>query len=170
MATITFKGSQVHTTGSLPARGQRAPAFSLLRQDLSRATRETFKGRRLVLNVFPSIDTPVCAASVRTFNQRAASLPNAVVLNVSADLPFAAKRFCGAEGLQGVETLSTFKSTFATDYGLEIQDGPLAGLCSRAVLVLDADGTVLYGQQVPDIAQEPDYDAALAALGARAKA
>ncbi|MCG3197287.1 MAG: thiol peroxidase [Candidatus Omnitrophica bacterium] len=165
MATITLKGNAIHTCGDLPAVGSAAPEFSLLRNDLSTATPASYSGKRKVLSVFPSIDTPVCATSVRTFNQKAASLANTVVLNISADLPFAQKRFCAAEGISGVETLSTFRSSFAKDYGLEIADGALAGLCSRAIVVLDENNKVLYTEQVPEIAQEPNYDAALAALG-----
>jgi thiol peroxidase len=164
MAKITFKGNTIHTSGDLPAVGKAAPEFDLVRQDLSAAKLATFAGKRKVLNVFPSIDTPVCAASVRAFSQKATGKPDVVVLNVSADLPFAAKRFCAAEGISGVETLSTFRSAFAKDYGLRIQEGPLAGLCARAVLVLGKDDKVVYTQLVPDIAQEPDYDRALAAL------
>jgi thiol peroxidase len=164
MAQIAFKGGPVHTTGDLPALGSAAPAFDLVDQGLAAATLDTFQGKKKVLNVFPSLDTGVCATSVRTFNQKAAGRQDAVVLNISADLPFAAKRFCVAEGIEGAHTLSTFRSTFAKDYGLELVDGPLAGLCSRAVLVLDADNRVVYAQQVPDIVEEPDYDAALAAL------
>ena len=125
---------------------------------------EDFSGVR-VLNIFPSVDTPVCANSVRQFNEQAAGRDGVTVLNISADLPFALKRFCGAEGLDGVVSLSSYRSSFATDYGLEIIDGPLTGLCSRAVLVVDGDGVVQYTEQVPEIAQEPDYEAALAALG-----
>jgi len=131
--------------------------------DLAEKRLADFRGKK-VLNVFPSLDTPVCALSVRTFNARAAGTPGVTVLNVSADLPFAQKRFCGAEGIERAVTLSSFRSTFARDYGLEIANGPLRGLCSRAVLVLDEGNRVLYTQQVPEIAEEPDYDAALAAL------
>ena len=164
MAQITLKGAPYHTSGTLPAPGTRAPNFELVRQDLAIATLATYAGQTKVLNVFPSLDTPVCAMSVRAFNERAAGKPGVVVLNISADLPFAAKRFCAAEGIEGAETLSSFRGSFADDYGLEIKDGPLAGLCARAVLVLDADNQVTYTELVPEIAQEPDYDAALAAL------
>ncbi len=163
MATITVKGNPIHTSGELPAKGSAAPSFRLVKSDLSEVGLGDYEGRK-VLNVFPSIDTPVCANSVRRFNQDAASHDGVTVLNISADLPFAHSRFCGAEGLDGVESLSAFRSSFAADYGLEIADGPLAGLCSRAVLVLDADNRVLYTEQVPEIGQEPDYNAALAAL------
>jgi thiol peroxidase len=164
MATITFKGNPVRTAGDLPKVGSRAPDFRLVKQDLSVATLADFKGKKKVLNVFPSIDTGVCATSVRTFNKKAAGRGDVVVLNVSADLPFAAKRFCGAEGLQNVETLSTFRGSFLRDYGVEMTDGPLAGLASRAVVALDANDRVVYTEQVPDIAREPDYDKALAAV------
>jgi thioredoxin-dependent peroxiredoxin len=163
MATITFKGNPVHTSGSLPAVGTPAPAFSLVAGDLSEKSLAAYPGKR-VLNVFPSIDTGVCATSVRTFNKKAAALPGVFILNISMDLPFAAKRFCAAEGIEGAVTLSAFRSDFATAYGLKLTDGPLAGLCSRAVLVVNEAGTVVYAEQVPEIAQEPNYEAALAAL------
>jgi thiol peroxidase len=165
MAEITLKGNAIHTSGDAPAVGSTAPAFSLVAADLSEATLDTFSGKKKVLNIFPSIDTGVCAASVRAFNEKAGAVDGAVVLNISADLPFAQKRFCGAEGLDGVHTLSSFRSDFSNDYGLTIVDGPLAGLCSRVVIVLSEDNSVLYTEQVPEIAQEPNYDAALAALG-----
>jgi thiol peroxidase len=163
MARITLKGNPFDTCGELPAKGTVAPDFALAAQDLSEKRLADFPGRK-VLNVFPSLDTPVCALSVRAFNEKAAGRPGVTVLNISADLPFAQKRFCGAEGIEGAVTLSTFRSTFARDYGLEIANGPLAGLCSRAVIVLDAQNRVVYAAQVPEIAQEPDYAAALAAL------
>jgi thiol peroxidase len=165
MATITFKGAEIHTTGDLPPVGSAAPDFVLVRQDLSEARLADYAGRTIVMNVFPSIDTPVCATSVKRFNEEAAGRDGVVVLNVSADLPFAAKRFCGAEGIEGVQTLSTFRGAFARDYGVEMADGPLAGLCARAVLVVDGSGTVRHVEQVPDVAQEPDYAAAMAAIG-----
>ncbi len=165
MADIAFKGNPIHTSGTLPKVGATAPAFSLTAGDLSEATLDTYSGKKKVLNVFPSIDTPVCALSVKTFNSQAGSRDDAVVLNISADLPFAQGRFCGAEGIEGAKTLSTFRSSFAADYGLEIADSALKGLCSRAVIVLDQDNKVVYSEQVPDIAQEPDYSAAVAALG-----
>jgi thiol peroxidase len=163
MAEITLKGNPIHTSGTLPAQGSMVPSFQLVDTDLQEKSLDDFDGKK-VLNVFPSIDTPVCANSVRRFNEKAAARDGVTVLDVSADLPFAHKRFCAAEGIDNVVGLSTFRSTFAQDYGLEIVDGPLAGLCSRAVLVLDADNRVLYTEQVPEIGQEPDYDAALAAL------
>lgn len=163
MAAITLKGNPIHTSGELPARGSTAPAFRLVNTGLAEVSLDDFAGKK-VLNVFPSLDTPVCANSVRRFNQEAAGRDGVRVLNVSADLPFAHGRFCSAEGIVGVENLSTFRSTFADDYGLKIVDGPLAGLCSRAVLVLDEANRVIHTEQVPEIAQEPDYAAALAAL------
>ena len=164
MANITLKGNAISTSGDLPANGSTAPDFSLVANDLSDATLQTFDGKKKVLNIFPSVDTGVCATSVRTFNERAAEAGDAVVLNISADLPFAQSRFCGAEGIENVQTLSAFRSTFAKDYGLEIVDGPLAGLCSRAIVVLSESNEVLHTQQVPEITEEPDYDAALSAV------
>ncbi|MBU52813.1 MAG: lipid hydroperoxide peroxidase [Deltaproteobacteria bacterium] len=164
MAEITLKGNAIHTSGNLPEVGSASPAFTLVGTDLAEASLETYAGKKKVLNIFPSIDTGVCAQSVRTFNEKAAGLDGTVVLNISADLPFAQKRFCGAEGIENTLSLSTFRSGFAKDFGLEITDGPLAGLCSRAVIVLDADNKVVYTEQVPEIGQEPDYEKALAAL------
>ena len=165
MATITLGGNPIHTNGELPNTGSKAPEFQLVKTDLSTATLADYAGSKLVLNIFPSIDTGTCAASVRHFNQSASELKNTKVLCVSRDLPFAQKRFCGAEGLENVENLSDFKSgTFGKDYGLEIIDGALAGLHSRVVLVIDENGIVVYAEQVPEIADEPNYDAALAAI------
>jgi thiol peroxidase len=164
MAQITFHDNPVHTSGDLPAVGQTAPAFSLTAADLSNKTLADFAGKRKVLNIFPSVDTGVCAQSVRTFNQRASSLDNAVVLCISADLPFAQARFCGAEGLDNVVNLSTFRSSFAADYGVALTDSPLRGLTARAVVVLDENDKVLHSELVAEIANEPDYDAALAVL------
>jgi len=165
MASITLGGNPIHTSGELPKVGSQAPDFKLVKNDLSIATLADFKGSKLVLNIFPSIDTGTCAASVRKFNQTASQLENTKVLCISRDLPFAQKRFCGAEGLENVINLSDFKSgSFGKDYGLEITDGVLAGLHSRVVLVVDENGTVTYTQQVPEIADEPNYDAAIAAL------
>lgn len=163
MTTITFKGSPVHTSGNLPAVGSQAPDFTLVGGDLSEKHLSSYTGKR-VLNIFPSIDTGVCAMSVRAFNQKAASRPGVVVLNISMDLPFAAKRFCAAEGIEGAVTLSAFRSSFAEQYGLKMIDGPLAGLCSRVVIVVDEKGKIVYHEQVPEIGQEPQYDRALAAL------
>lgn len=165
MAAITLGGNPIHTSGELPKKGTLAPNFSLVKTDLSTATLADFAGSKLVLNIFPSIDTGVCATSVRTFNQKASELKNTKVLCISRDLPFAQKRFCGAEGLENVENLSDFKDgSFGEAYGLSITDGPLAGLHSRAVIVLDEKGQVLHAEQVLEIAQEPNYEAALAAL------
>jgi len=164
MTQITLKGNPIHTNATIPGAGATLSAFTLVKNDLSEATLETYAGQKKVLNIFPSIDTPTCATSVRTFNKNAAELTNTVVLNISADLPFAQKRFCGAEGIDKVETLSTYRSTFAKDLGLEITDGPLLGLCSRAIIVLDENNKVLHSEQVAEIANEPDYTAALAAL------
>lgn len=164
MAQITFKGNPIHTSGELPAQGSAAPDFTLVKQDLSETVLSDYKGKRLVLNIFPSIDTGVCAISVRKFNEKAAALKNTVVLCVSLDLPFAQSRFCGAEGIKNVVTASAFRSAFGDHYGVTIADGPLAGLLSRAVVVINEKGKVIYTEQVPEIAQEPNYDAALAAL------
>jgi thiol peroxidase len=164
MAEITFRGNPLHTVGELPAVGSPAPAFTLTGMDLSDVTLGDFAGQNVVLNIFPSIDTAVCAASVRTFNERAAALEGTKVLNVSADLPFAMGRFCGAEGIEDVESASAFRSDFGETYGVRIAEGPLAGLMSRAVVVVDGDGVVTYTEQVPEIGQEPDYDAALTTL------
>ena len=163
MAETKFKGNPIHTSGELPRTGQQAPAFTLSRTDLSDAGLSAFPGKK-VLNIFPSVDTPVCATSVRSFNVRAAKKQGVVVLNISADLPFAHKRFCAAEGIEGVVSLSSFRSSFARDYGVLLEDGPLRGLCARAVVVLDDRNQVLYTELVPEIAQEPNYDAALAVL------
>lgn len=164
MAQIALKGDAVNTVGDLPAVGSGAPDFTLTKSDLSDATLDSYAGMTKILNVFPSVDTSVCALSIKAFNEKAAGKDNTVVLNISADLPFAQARFCGAEGLDNAETLSSFRSSFASDYGLEMADSGLRGLCSRAVIILDADNNVIYTEQVPDIVQEPDYDAALAAL------
>ena len=169
MSQVTFHGTPAALTGTLPAVGQKAPAFSLAAADLSDKTQADFAGRRKVLNIFPSVDTGVCATSVRVFNQRASSLDNTVVLCISADLPFAQARFCGAEGLDKVITLSTFRSSFARDYGVLLADTPLRGLTARAVVVLDEQDTVLYARLVPEIGEEPDYDAALAVLYSESK-
>lgn len=164
MATTAFKGNPVQTVGDLPAQGEKAPSFTLTGTDLSDVTPSSFEGRRLVLNIFPSVDTGVCAQSVRTFNERAAGLDNATVVCASADLPFALNRFCGAEGIENVTAASSFRTDFGTQYGVTMSDGPMHGLLARAVVVLDTDGTVLHTELVPEIGQEPDYDAAIAAL------
>ena len=165
MADIKLGGNPVHTTGNLPQNGTPAPDFKLVKGDLSTASLSDFKGSKLVLNIFPSVDTGTCAASVRKFNQEASTLQNTRVLCISRDLPFAQNRFCGAEGLDNVISLSDFRDgSFGASYGLTLLDGPLAGLHSRAVVVIDENGTVKYTEQVADIKDEPNYEAALAAL------
>lgn len=164
MADITFKDSPVTTIGELPAVGSKAPSFDLVGSDLSPVTLADFAGKKIVLNIFPSLDTGVCAQSVRTFNEKAAGLEGTVVLNVSLDLPFAQARFCGAEGIDNAIVASGFRSSFGSDYGVTFTSGPLEGLFSRSVVVIDGDGTVAYTQQVAETTHEPDYDAALAAL------
>ena len=165
MARILLRGQPTNLCGDLPGIGSPAPDFTLTKTDLSEISLRELKGRRVVLNVFVSVDTSVCAASVRRFNQEASRLDNTVVLCVSMDLPFAHARFCGAEGLDDVISVSDFRTgAFGRDYGVRICDGPLAGLLSRAVVIVDEAGKVIYTEQVPEIAQEPDYEAALAAL------
>lgn len=165
MAKITLKGNPFQTVGDLPAVGSKAPDFQLTGGDLADVSLSAFDGKRKVVNIVPSLDTPVCAAQARTFNERAAGMDDTVVLLVSADLPFAQGRFCTAEGIEHVKPLSMMRSrNFAKDYGVLITDGPLEGITARAVVVLDRDDTVLYTQLVPEIAEEPDYDKALAAL------
>ncbi len=165
MADIKLAGNPCQTSGTIPQKGTKAPDFRLVKNDLSLTSIADFEGKRLVLNIFPSIDTDVCAASTREFNKRAAGLDNTVVACVSRDLPFAQKRFCAAEGLENVLTLSDFQSAqFGKDYGLVIIGGPLSGLHSRAVVVINESGEVVHSEQVPDIVQEPNYDAALGAL------
>jgi thiol peroxidase len=165
MASITLGRNPINTIGQLPQAGSKAADFQLVKNDLSVATLADFAGSKLVLNIFPSIDTGTCATSVRTFNAKASALENTKVLCISRDLPFAQKRFCGAEGLENVVNLSDFKDgSFGKNYGLEIVDGPLAGLHSRVVIIVDENGVVKYAEQVTEIANEPNYDAALAAL------
>ncbi len=164
MAQVTLGGNPVHTSGELPSVGSQAPAFTLTGSNLADVSAADFDGKNIVLNIFPSVDTPTCATSVRTFNERAASLDNTAVLCVSADLPFAQGRFCGAEGIENVTTASTFRSSFGSDYGITLTDGPLAGVLARGVVVIGADGVVKHAELVPEIAQEPDYDAALNSL------
>lgn len=164
MATTAFRGESVHTIGELPGVGTSAPAFELVGSDLAPVRSQDFSGRRMVLNIFPSVDTGTCAMSVRRFNELAAQLENTVVVCASRDLPFAQARFCGAEGIEHVVMGSAFRSGFGDDYGVSMTDGPLEGLLARSVVVLDADGSVLHTQLVDEIADEPDYDAALAAL------
>ena len=162
--TITLKGNEVHTIGTLAAVGSTVKDFALVDSGLNVKTLETFEGKKKVFNIFPSIDTPTCAASSRKFNEEASKLENTVVINVSKDLPFALGRFCAAEGLDKVETLSDFRSSFGDDYEVTITDSPLKGLLSRAVIVTDENNKVVYTEQVSEIANEPNYDAALAAL------
>lgn len=165
MAQVTFKGDPVEVGGTLPQVGQTAPAFTLVATDLSEKSLSDFAGKRKVLNIFPSIDTGVCSKSVREFNERATGLDNTVVLCISADLPFALARFCGAEGIENVTSLSTFRcKNFKQDYGTEIQSSPLKGLNARAVVVLDENDQVLHSELVPEIGEEPNYNAALAVL------
>jgi thiol peroxidase len=166
MATITLKGNPIHTSGTLPPVGAKAPDFKLTRSDLADVSLADFAGRKKLINIVPSLDTGVCAASTRRFNQEAARVPGAVILVVSCDLPFAQKRFCDAEGIGSVVALSELRERkFGEAYGVRIVDGPLAGLFSRAVVVLDEKDKVVYTEQVPEIASEPDYAKALAALG-----
>lgn len=164
MANITLQGNEIHTLGNLPELGTVAPDFTLVAEDLSEKTLSDFAGKKVVLNIFPSIDTGVCAASARKFNEEASALDNTVVVNVSKDLPFALGRFCASEGLQNVMNLSDYRGNFGENYGLTITDSPLKGLLSRAVVVLDENGVVKYTEQVPEIAQEPNYAAALEAV------
>lgn len=165
MAEITLKGNACNTSGDLPAVGTAAPGFTLVGGDLSEVTLESLKGKKVVLNIVPSFDTGTCATSVKTFNAKVGEMGGAVVVNVSKDLPFAQKRFCESESVEHVTNLSAFRcQKFASDYGVGIEDGPLKGLLARAVVVLDADGGVTYTQLVSEVVDEPDYDAAIAAL------
>jgi thiol peroxidase len=164
MATVTLKGNPIHTNGDLPAAGAPAPDFKLTGVDLKDVSLADYRGKKKILNIVPSLDTAVCATSTRKFNEAGGKLPNAVVLVVSADLPFAMKRFCTTEGLSNVVSLSMIRGKgFAKDYGVLLQDGPLAGLSARAVVVVDEHDKVVYRELVPEIGQEPNYDAALAA-------
>lgn len=165
MAQVTLKGNPIQVTGELPQVGQQAPAFSLVGTDLADVSLASLAGKRKVLNIFPSVDTPTCATSVRKFNAETSKLANTVVLCISADLPFALARFCGAEGLENVKSLSTMRgASFLKDYGVAIANGPLAGVAARAVVVLDENDKVLHSELVAEIGSEPDYDAAVAAL------
>lgn len=167
MSTITLKGTPIHTSGSLPSKGQVVPAFILTTADLADVGLDHFKGKKKILSIVPSLDTGVCATSAKKFNEAVAARKDVLLLNISADLPFAAKRFCDSEKLANIVTLSTMRGPdFGKAYGVLITDGPLAGLLSRAVLVLSEDNRVLHAEQVPEITQEPNYTAALAALGA----
>jgi thiol peroxidase len=164
MATVTLQGNVFNTTGDLPKVGSEAPNFTLVETDLSETTLADYAGSKLILNIFPSVDTGVCATSIRTFNQKASDLDNTKVLCVSADLPFAAARFCGAENIENVATGSSFRGSFGTDYGVCFSDGPLAGLLSRSIVVINEQGTVIYTEQIAETTEEPDYAAAIAAL------
>lgn len=165
MASITLGGNPINTAGELPKVGSKLADFKLVKNDLSVASLSDFKGKKLVLNIFPSVDTGTCAASVRKFNEAAAKLENTAVLCISRDLPFAQKRFCGAEGIENVVNLSDFQEgSFGKANGLEIVDGPLAGLHSRVLIITDTEGTILYTEQVAEIADEPNYEAAIAVL------
>ncbi len=164
MATITLKGNEIHTIGNLPEIGSMIKNFTLVNDKLEVKELSDYSGKRIILNIFPSIDTGICAASARKFNEEAGNLNNTVVINVSKDLPFALGRFCAAEGLDHVETLSDFRGNFGDDYGVTLVDSPMKGLLSRAVIVADENGKIIYTEQVPEIAQEPDYENALNAL------
>lgn len=165
MSSVTLGGNPVSIGGKFPQKGDKAPGFSLVAKDLSDVKLSSLAGKRKVLNIFPSVDTPTCATSVRTFNSKASALNNTAVLCISADLPFAQARFCGAEGLENVMNLSTLRGhEFIKDYGVAMENGPLAGLTARAVVVLDENDNVLHSELVSEIANEPDYEAALAVL------
>ena len=165
MAQITLQGNPINTIGNLPEVGSQAPEFTMVKNDLSVGSLSDYKGKKVVLNIFPSLDTGTCAASVRKFNQEASNLENTVVLCISKDLPFAQARFCGAEGLEDVHNFSDFRTgEFGKNYGVEITDGPLAGLESRAVVVVNEEGKVIYTEQVPEIVDEPNYESAIASL------
>jgi thiol peroxidase len=165
MATVTLKGNSIHTIGELPLVGSQAPDFTLVKNDLSDVSSADFKGKKVVLNIFPSLDTAVCAASVRRFNVEAAKLPNTTVVCISKDLPFAHTRFCTTEGIANVVSASEFRSNnFGKSYGVMITDGPLQGLMARSVVVLDETGKVVYNELVPEITQEPDYEAAIKSI------
>jgi thioredoxin-dependent peroxiredoxin len=165
MGNITLRGKNIETIGELPGTGENAPDFNVVKGDLVELTLKDYAGKRLILNIFPSLDTDLCAVSVRKFNQAASGLDNTAVLCISADLPFAAARFCGAEGIENVETGSVFRHpSFGKNYGVEMTTGILKGLLSRAIVVIDESGKVIYTQQVPEIGEEPDYDTAIAAL------
>ncbi|MDR7750394.1 thiol peroxidase [Riemerella anatipestifer] len=164
MAKLTLKGNEISSVGELPKLGETIKDFNLVASDLSEKTKNDFSGKRKVLNIFPSIDTGVCAASARKFNEEASKLDNTVVINISRDLPFALGRFCAAEGLNNVETLSDFRSNFGEEFGVTLVDSPLKGLLSRAVVITDENDKVIYTEQVSEITNEPNYEAALASL------
>lgn len=161
---ITLKGNTIHTVGQLPSLNSQAPDFTLVANDLSAKSLKDFKGKYVILNIFPSLDTKTCATSVRSFNEKAAAMDNTVVLGISKDLPFASDRFCSAEGIENVITLSDFRSDFGHTYGVQLADGPLEGLLSRAIVVINPEGQVIYTEQVPEIVDEPNYEAALKAI------
>jgi thiol peroxidase len=166
MATVTFKGNEVHTVGDLPKEGEKAPDFQLTGTDLSDFKLSDYKGKNVIINIFPSLDTSVCATSVRKFNEKVESLDNTVVISASRDLPFAHDRFCANEGLSHIVSGSELREdSFGSSYGVRITDGPLKGLFARSVVVVDEDGKVVHSELVPDIAQEPDYEAAMKAVG-----
>lgn len=164
MSLISLKGNPVNTIGQLPLIGTKAPDFALTATNLKEETLSSFEGKKILLNIFPSIDTPTCASSTRKFNQEAANLPNVQILCISNDLPFALSRFCAAEGIENVKVLSGFRSSFGADYGLTMMDSPLKNLLSRAVIVIDETGKIIYTEQVAEIVNEPNYEAALDAL------
>ncbi|MGL4768481.1 MAG: thiol peroxidase [Formosimonas sp.] len=164
MAQVLLRGNPVQTSGDLPAVGTSAPNFSLLNSSLQKVSLADLKGKKVVVSIFPSIDTPTCATSTRVFNKEAAGMDGVTVVTVSEDLPFALGRFCAAEGIDNVHTLSAFRTSFGTDYGVQLQEGPLAGLMARAVVVIDAAGQVIHNELVANVSDEPDYAAALAAL------
>lgn len=166
MAQVTLGGTPSNTSGDLPAIGSQAPGFSYIKTDMSSGSLSDLQGKKVILNIFPSVDTATCAASVRKFNEEAAALDNTVILCVSEDLPFAQKRFCGAEGIENVEAVSVFKkdNQFPSAYGIGLVDGPFNGLLSRAIVVIGEDGAVKHTELVPEVANEPNYDQALAAL------
>lgn len=167
---VTFKGQPINLVGNLPSIGSATPPCTLVRKDLSEAKLSDFKGKKIVMNIFPSLDTSVCAMALKRFHELLAEQPQIQVLNISMDLPFAMGRFCAAESLPTAETLSAFRSTFGVDYGVTMSDGPLKGLLARSVLILDEQGKVMYAELVPEITQEPDYSRAAAALGLQAHA
>ena len=162
MTKIAFKGDSVNTSGELPKVGNSAPEFTLVDGSLSEVSLSDFKGKNIILNIFPSLDTDVCAKSVRNFNEKAGSLDNTVVLGISSDLPFASNRFCSHEGIKNTKALSVFRNdSFAKDYGVLLVDGPMKGLTARAVVVINAEGKVIYNELVPEITEEPDYNSAI---------
>lgn len=165
MSNITIGGKPIHTIGSLPEKGTKAPAFSLVNPELGTTSLDEFKGKKVLLNIFPSLETSVCSTALRKFNEKAAALDNTAVIAISMDLPFSFKRFCSTEGIDKLVTLSAFRNpSFGKEYGVTLLDGPFEGLLARSVVILDESGRVIYTELVPEIAQEPDYDSALAAL------